>query len=131
MTVGGLTEIPSTPRDLFRLQAARAKTDNLDFPLGQPCRALDPRDRLSGDLEHRRDGVGVQPPGTSLVAKLLGRPVGQERFAVWSRLGHRVVGVGGGQDSRGRSERGGVHATVVPRAVQSLRDGRWRSAREP
>ncbi len=39
------------------------------------------------------------------------------------RLGHRVIGVGGGEQASGRRERRGGQSSVIARAIESLMVG--------
>src|SRR4029450_630517 len=68
----------------------------------------------------RGDGVSVKEPRTTLLSQGLRRLLGRERFAVRSRLSHRVVGVGRGEETGRERERGCVQSTVITGTVQSL-----------
>ena len=129
--VGGLDRDPERVRDLLGLQPAREQADDLRLAIGQPRRPLDPRRRPARGLEHRRDGVGVEAAGARPFGERLGGLVGRERCAVGARLGHRVIGVGRGEQPRRRRQRGGSRAAVVARAVEPLvvggRDRRQRA----
>ena len=99
-----MTEIPKRSGDLLGLQSAREQGDDLDLALGEPGRPLESRHPLAGRLEHRGDGVGVEPSGARLPAELLGGPLGRHWVAVRARLGHRVVDVGRGEQTSGKRE---------------------------
>jgi hypothetical protein len=75
---------------------------------------------VSGCLNHRGDRVGVESSSAGFLAERLGGLGGRERLAVWAGLGHRVVGVGRGEQARRRRERRGGGAAVVARAVEPL-----------
>jgi hypothetical protein len=116
----GLDRDPEPPRDLLGLQAASEQGKDLGLALGQPRRPLHSWDALPGGLQHSGDGVGVQPSGTDLPAEGLSGLCGRERRPVGPRLGHGVVGVGGGEQARRLREIRGGGSAVVARAIQPL-----------
>jgi hypothetical protein len=120
VVVGRLDRDPQRPCDLLGLQAAGQQPKDLGLPLGEAGWPLDPRDAPPDGLHHRGHRVGVQPSSARLLADGLGGLVWRERPAVRPRLGHRVIGVGGGQQPGGARERRGGRPPVVAGAVEPL-----------
>ena len=95
--------------------AARARAGRRPRPRARsaPPAARSRGDRLPGRLEHRGDGVGVQPPGARLARRALGR---RRRRAA-------APGAAAARSSRGRRRRrrAGAPAAAAPR--RRLRGG--------
>ena len=68
-----LTEIPSARATCLVCRPAGEHGDDLGLALGQPRRPLEARRPLPGRLDHRGDGVGVEPSGAGLPGELLRR----------------------------------------------------------
>ena len=69
---------------------------------------------MPGGLQHRIDGLGIQPRLPYLATQPLGGLALAQRAPVGPRLHHRVVGVRGGEQALRRRER---PATNGPRVV--------------
>ena len=71
-------------------------------------------------------------PALACSPRISRRPFGRERRAVRARLGHRVVGVGGREQARGKRKLRAGRAAVVAGAVEALvvRSGNRRERRQ-
>jgi len=120
LAVCGLCRDPERAPNLFGLQAARERADDLGLALCQPGGPHEARGAVAGRFEHRGDGVGIEPPRAGLLAERLGGPLRRERLAVRPRLGHRVERVSGGKQAGGRRESSCRRSAMVARAVETL-----------
>ena len=116
-----LTEIPSARATCLVCRPAGEHADDLGLALGQPRRPLESRHPLPGRLDHRgrprrRRAVprSASSPSSSAACS------GGSGVAVRPRLGHRVVGVGRGEQAGGKRELRTGGSAVVARAVEPL-----------
>src|SRR3954452_24378797 len=65
--------------------------------------------------QHRLDGITVEPSGGYLRPQLTSRVLGRSRRAMRSRLDHRLVDVGGGEDPGWRCDRRSFEPVRVAR----------------
>ena len=95
--------------------------DDLGLALGQAGRPLQPRGALPGRLDDRRDRIGVEPSRRSPRGRApsAARSAGSG-VAVGPRLGHRLIGVGRGQDAGRQGELRPRRAAVVAGTVEAL-----------
>ena len=114
-----LTEIPRARAICLvcRPRASRptTSTSRSVSPAGRSTAGPAGRPRPARRRRRRRPAARPRPPGRAPRPRLAA-----QRRAVRPRLGHRVVGVGGRQQARGRLERGGDRAAVVAGAVEPL-----------
>ena len=75
---------------------------------------------MTGRREHGVDRVAVEPSGVDLGPQLARGVLGRAGVAVGTGLGHRVVGVGRGQQARRRRQHRAADPAVVAGAVHPL-----------
>ena len=116
-----LGEITSRSGDVLVGQPARKQYEDLDFPGGETGRPFAAaRDAVAGGAENRLDRICIKAAGLDVGVELGGRLGGGALGAVGTRLAHRLVGVGGGEDSSRARDRGAGEAARVARAVEAL-----------
>jgi hypothetical protein len=71
-------------------------------------------------MQHPRDGLWIQPPSSDFGPQLAGGLVDVESVAVGPWFAHRLVGVGGAEDTGRSRDRTAGERTRVAGAVQSL-----------
>ena len=103
-------------------EAARQEPQHLDLPLAEAGRPLPPGsgDAVPSFSQHGTDGVTVQSAHSCLATQFLSRLLGGQRGTVGARLGHGLVGIGGGQDARRGRETLARGGAVIARAVHPL-----------
>src|SRR5207253_8859543 len=88
-------------------QPAREQDEDLDLPRGKtgwPFASA--RDAVAGGAQNRVDRFCVEPPLLDVTAQLGGRLLGRAFGSMGTRLAHRLVGLGGGEDPSRARDRG-------------------------
>jgi 4-hydroxyphenylpyruvate dioxygenase len=120
---GRLRRDHATLRDLLVRQAAGQQAEDFDFARREPRKAsMSTRRAMAGRAEDGLRGFRLEPAG-HLGPQLRGRVADAQRRAVWPRLAHRHVAVGGGEEPR-RGKRTARTATARIERRRSLRPAR-------
>ena len=115
-----LTEMPSARATCLVCSPRASRATTSASRVRQARRTLETWSSLAGGFEHRCDRVGVEASGARLLGEDLRRSLGRKRGAVRPRLGHRVVGVGRGQQSGRQRELGAGRPAVIAGSVEAL-----------
>ena len=104
---------PAVLREMTRASATALfdmprgnEPEDLDLARRQAARALAAtRDAVAGGGEDGVDRLGVESTPLHLGLQLHSCFVSRERRPMWSWLAHRLIGIGGGQQSSGPGDR--------------------------